>query len=134
MELRLKTTFIEGSAGIQTTVDNNGMRRITGIKLESGEMLECKYVIDASYEGELMIASGYVTYTFGRESQQQYNESLAGVTNSSIAQFKYPVNPYQSDNVTLLKWIQDRPDPRKILGAADENMPLDGLHISCMLV
>ena len=111
VELRLSTTFVEGSAGINTTVDSDGMRRITGIKLESGEWLECKYVIDASYEGELMIATGHVTYTFGRESQQQYNESFAGITNHSAGQFQYPVNPYQSDNATLLKWIQDRPDP-----------------------
>ena len=75
------------------------------------EWLECKYVIDASYEGELMIATGHVTYTFGRESQQQYNESFAGITNHSAGQFQYPVNPYQSDNATLLKWIQHRPDP-----------------------
>ena len=122
VELRLKTTFVEGSDGIQTTADSNDLRRITGIKLESGELLRSKYVIDASYEGELMRSSGYVTYTFGRESQQQYNESLGGVTNKSVGQFKYPVNPYHSDNITLLKWIQDQPDPRKRLGAADDNL------------
>ena len=122
VELRLNTTFVEGSAGINTSIDSDGMRRITGIKLESGKWLGCKYVVDASYEGELMIASGNVTYTFGRESQQQYNESLAGVTNSSDDQFQYPVNPYKSDNVTLLKWIQDGPDPRERFGAADKNV------------
>ena len=122
VELRLKTTFVEGRDGIQTTADSNDLRRITGIKLESGELLRSKYVIDASYEGELMRSSGYVTYTFGRESQQQYNESLGGVTNKSVGQFKYPVNPYHSDNITLLKWIQDQPDPRKRLGAADDNL------------
>ena len=122
VELRLNTTFVEGSAGINTTVDSHGMRRITAIKLESGEWLECQYVIDASYEGELMIATGYVSYTFGRESKQQYNESFAGITNGSAGQFKNPVNPYQSDNVTLLKWIQDRSDPRERIGAADDNL------------
>ena len=45
VELRLNTTFIEGSADINTTVDSHGMRRITAIKLESGEWLECQYVI-----------------------------------------------------------------------------------------
>ena len=88
VELRLNTTFVEGSDGVDTTVDSNdGMRRITGIKLESGELVGCKYVIDASYEGELMISTGHATYTFGRESQQQYNESFAGVTNHSAGQF-----------------------------------------------
>ena len=69
-----------------------------------------------------MIATGYVSYTFGRESKQQYNESFAGITNGSAGQFKHPVNPYQSDNVTFLKWIQDRSDPRERIGAADDNL------------
>lgn len=37
--------------------------------------------VDASYEGDLMVASG-VSYTFGRESKDQYNEPSAGVKDS----------------------------------------------------
>ena len=125
VELRLNTTFVEGLAGVRTSVDEYGLRRVTGIKLESGELLQSKYVIDASYEGELMIATGYVSYTFGRESSETYNESFAGITSDSLSQFRYPINPYYDStggNKTFLKWIQDRPDPRKMVGQADDNL------------
>ena len=125
VELRLNTTFIEGCAGVRTSVDKYGLRRVTGIKLESGELLQSKYVIDASYEGELMIATGYVSYTFGRESSDTYNESFAGITSGSRGQFHYPINPYYDStdgNKRLLKWIQDRPDPREMVGQADDNL------------
>ena len=108
VELRRNTTFVEGSDGIFTTVDSSGLRRISAIKLESGEVLEGKYFIDASYEGEVMIASGHVSYTFGRESQSQYNESLAGVTNGSIGQFDVPMYVDGSSTCiafTMLRWV-----------------------------
>eukprot|EP00051_Salpingoeca_urceolata_P031355 m.11319 g.11319 ORF g.11319 m.11319 type:complete len:647 (-) comp3972_c0_seq1:78-2018(-) len=34
--------------------------------------------IDASYDGDLMVAAGDIDYTWGRESNTTYNESLAG--------------------------------------------------------
>jgi len=37
--------------------------------------------VDASYEGDLMMASG-AKYTFGRESKVQYDEPSAGVKDS----------------------------------------------------
>lgn len=129
VELRLNTTFVEGSAGVRTTVDVSGLRRISGIQLESGEWLECKYVIDASYEGEVMTSSGYVTYTFGRESLQLYNESLGGISKGSIGQFESRIYPYYelgrnslTKNATLLRWIQDGPDPRNRMGQPDDNL------------
>lgn len=127
VELRLNTTFVEGPAGVRTSVDEYGLRRVTGIVLESGQLLQCKYVIDASYEGELMIATGYVSYTFGRESNETYNESYAGVTSSSVSQFHYHIDPYyesvgSTGSKTLLKWIQSGPDPRDMVGQGDENL------------
>jgi hypothetical protein len=41
--------------------------------------------IDASYDGEVMVAVGDVEYTAGRESIRQYNESLAGARAPSWA-------------------------------------------------
>ena len=35
--------------------------------------------IDASYDGDIMVAAGDVDYTWGREATSTYNESLAGV-------------------------------------------------------
>ncbi len=51
---------------------------IHAIQMESGQVYTSKMFIDATYEGDLMAASG-VTYTVGRESSKQYGESLNGV-------------------------------------------------------
>ncbi len=52
--------------------------RITAIKIENGDSYTATIFIDSSYEGDLMVESG-VTWTYGRESSEQYGESLAGV-------------------------------------------------------
>ncbi len=52
--------------------------RIRAIRLEDGRSIEADMFIDSSYEGDLMAAAG-VTCIVGRESQSQYNESLAGI-------------------------------------------------------
>ena len=122
VELRLNTTFIEGSNGVNTETDSKGLRRITEIKLESGDILNPRYVIDASYEGELMAATGHVTYTFGREGKELYNESLGGVTSGSIGQFDLPINPYYNSTGKLLKWVSNYSDPRTRLGKPDDNV------------
>ncbi|MDD3780567.1 MAG: FAD-dependent oxidoreductase [Proteiniphilum sp.] len=51
---------------------------ITHLKMESGEIYKGKMFIDATYEGDLMAASG-VSYTIGRESNKLYGETLNGV-------------------------------------------------------
>lgn len=51
---------------------------IRSILLANGLVVSGRIFIDASYEGDLM-AKAHVSSTFGRESGQQYGESLAGV-------------------------------------------------------
>jgi len=51
---------------------------ITSLSASNGTMYAAKEFIDASYEGDLM-AAAKVSYTVGRESTTQYNESIAGV-------------------------------------------------------
>ena len=51
---------------------------IKSITLSDGTEVAAKVFIDASYEGDLMAMSG-VSYTFGRESKEQYGEEAAGV-------------------------------------------------------
>ncbi len=126
VELRLSTNTLEGAAGVHTKL-KNGLRRITHITLETGETLKAAYFIDASYEGELMLATEHVEYTFGRESRDKYNESMAGVTNSSLAQFNVPVKAYtpvsgSKEGVQLIKYVQDGADPQYVLGSADDNL------------
>ncbi len=64
-----------------------------------------KVFIDSTYEGDLMRASG-AQWTFGREARDKYNESLAGVTNKSMANFNVKV-PATWPNGSLLKWVDD---------------------------
>lgn len=52
--------------------------RIASIRMEKGNMYQAKVFIDTTYEGDLMAAAG-VRFTFGRESNSKYGESLAGV-------------------------------------------------------
>ena len=60
--------------------------KIVSIQMESGQIYQSKIFIDATYEGDLMAASG-VSYIVGRESNSQYGESLNGVqaNNMSLA-------------------------------------------------
>ena len=65
----------------------NGVKKngttITQIEMENGDVYKGKMFIDATYEGDLMAAAG-VSYTFGRESVDQYGESLNGVQANNI--------------------------------------------------
>ncbi|MGI9551925.1 MAG: FAD-dependent oxidoreductase [Aurantibacter sp.] len=53
-------------------------RKIQSIEMESGTIFSGKVFIDATYEGDLLASAG-VTYTYGRESNEQYGETLNGV-------------------------------------------------------
>eukprot|EP01079_Euglenida_sp_SAG-EU17-18_P006035 gene6035-5904_t len=124
VDLHLNTSIVEGPAGVR--LDGT---RITALQLEAtagGAGLgwrTCAYVIDASYEGDVLVAAG-ASYTFGREALSQYNESLGGVTGGSINQFGVPVNPFvdPADPRQLLPWVSGGADPSTRLGAADDNL------------
>ncbi len=75
-------------------VTKNGPR-IVSITMESGKTFAGKMFIDATYEGDLMAEAG-VSYAVGRESNEQYGETLNGVqTGHAIYhQFVKPVDPY----------------------------------------
>lgn len=52
--------------------------RLTQITMADGTIFRAQEFIDTTYEGDLMAAAG-VTFTWGREGTNVYNESLAGV-------------------------------------------------------
>ena len=52
-------------------------RKIVKIAMESGREFTAKVFIDASYEGDVMAKAG-VSYIVGRESNEQYGETLNG--------------------------------------------------------
>ena len=70
--------------------------RITEISMESGLKFYGKMFIDATYEGDLMAQSG-VSYTVGRESNAQYQETLNGVQKKLGKYHQFPdgVDPYK---------------------------------------
>lgn len=67
--------------------------RIQRLILENGESVSGTTFIDASYEGDLMAKAG-VTYTYGRESRDQYQESLAGIR---FTEKPVKASPYDDD-------------------------------------
>lgn len=64
--------------------------KIHSIKMLSGEVYYGKVFIDASYEGDLMAAAD-VSFTVGRESNNQYNEFFNGIRTANAHQNQLPV-------------------------------------------
>ncbi|KAL6057338.1 Xanthan lyase [Balamuthia mandrillaris] len=109
----------EGPAGVQVV----GGRRISRLHTVDGRSFALSrnaVVVDASYEGEVMMGAG-VSYTWGREARTTYNESYGGIIGSSAAQFKLAVDA-QWANGTLLHYVTKGPDPRTHIGQADRNV------------
>jgi len=74
---------------------------IREITTENGSRFAAKVFADATYEGDLM-AQAKVSYTFGRESSAQYNESLGGVRDRTpLHQFLVDVNALGPDGKPL---------------------------------
>lgn len=57
--------------------------KISSIEMQSGRTFTGDVFIDATYEGDLMATAG-VSYTRGRESNEQYGETLNGVQANRI--------------------------------------------------
>lgn len=94
---------------------NSGVKKtgktISEITMLNGESYKGRMFIDATYEGDLMAASG-VSYTFGRESNEQYNESLNGVQANDISLSLKGEISYNGANHNFVK----RVDPYVVKG------------------
>lgn len=95
--------------------------RIASIQAENGTRFHASQFIDASYEGDLMAASG-VHYTWGRESRAHYGESKAGVLpcQRPTHQFNVKVSPYAADG-SLLPGVYR--GPMGAYGDGDKKIP-----------
>ncbi|MCG8601376.1 MAG: FAD-dependent oxidoreductase [Verrucomicrobiales bacterium] len=98
--------------------------KIVSITMESGREFKGKMFIDATYEGDLFAAAG-VTYTVGRESVDQYGESLNGVQTKMARHHNFVrgVDPYVTKgnpDSGLLPFID--PDGPGVEGAADHRV------------
>ena len=103
--------------------EKNGVRRegarVVEITTESGKRYQAKVFADCSYEGDLM-AQAKVSYTYGRESVQQYGESLAGIREHTPShQFAVDI-PARDEKGNLLPEISAA--PRGEAGAADQRI------------
>jgi hypothetical protein len=93
--------------------------RVASILMENGERYTAKVFADAGYEGDLM-AAAHVSYTWGRESQAQYGESLAGVRGETPKhQFLVDISPYGADGKLLPEISPSPPGPP---GSADRKV------------
>lgn len=80
-ERNIKLVYNERLNRSNGVLKKNG--KIQSIEMESGKVFSGKVFIDATYEGDLLASSG-VTYTYGRESNEQYGETLNGVQANMI--------------------------------------------------
>jgi len=88
-------------------------KKIETITLENSERpktepllkIKAKQFIDCTYEGDLMAKSG-VSYFVGRESNEEYEETLNGVQMSVMHQFPDGVDPYiiEGNSASGLCW------------------------------
>lgn len=95
---------------------------ITAVTAENGARFPAQVFIDASYEGDLM-AQSKVSFTWGREGWEEFNETLAGVVGpadtSAGHRFLFPVSAYD-EHGKLLPEISA--EPRGEVGAGDRKI------------
>ncbi len=99
----------------------NGTRIVQVMTAEDRRTWKASVWIDGSYEGDLVRFSK-ASYTWGRESREQYNESLAGVRPyEKFANFlpDHPVNA-TLDNGTLAPYVSS--EKLGAVGSGDLNM------------
>jgi hypothetical protein len=92
---------------------------VSQLVMENGAVFRGRVFVDASYEGDVM-AQAKVSYTWGREAQSHYGESLAGVREHTPKhQFTVWVSAYDAQG-KLLPEVQSGPkgDP----GAGDRKV------------
>ncbi len=91
--------------------------KISAISMLSGETYYGNVFIDATYEGDLMAAGG-VSYTVGRESNTQYEESLNGIQANKVSKTLSNTN---SNNSIYHNFI-DGVDPYIIKGDSSSGL------------
>ena len=85
-------------------VEKDGTR-IIKLRVQGDESYRANVYIDASYEGDLMAEAG-VSYAIGRESADQYGESIAGVR---YLDDKVTISPFDDDGKLLFGVMPGKP-------------------------
>jgi len=86
---RLKDVKTAGGWIKQIVVENSDKPQKS-----TDRIIRAKMFIDATYEGDLMARSG-VSYTIGRESNEQYGETYNGIRLSLFHQLPEGIDPYR---------------------------------------
>lgn len=114
----LNTCLKEG----KNTVKKSGAT-IQEIETFDGRKFTAKVFIDATLEGDLLAAAS-ISYTWGRESNAQYNETKNGIRGETThAQFQVNVDPYIIPGNTasgLIPTVLD--EPLGIPGESDKSV------------
>ncbi len=93
--------------------------KVEQIITEDGSIFSAAIFVDSSYEGDLMAQAG-VTWTYGREADNQYGESLAGVRGRTpLHQFLVDIVPKGPDGRLLPEVYAGTPGPA---GSADKKV------------
>ncbi len=102
--------------------------RLTALTMENGAVFAGRIFADATYEGDLMAQAG-VGYTWGREGEGEYGESLAGVRDRTPKhQFQVQISPYDGKGRLLPEISPERKAPA---GSADRKVQAYNFRV-CM--
>lgn len=94
--------------------------RIISVDTRNVTDLHAKVFVDASYEGDLLALAG-VSYTYGREANTTWNESLAGKRKGSHShQFNVAIDPFDEKG-DLLPFLS-LPDSSAAPGSGDSRI------------
>lgn len=99
-------------------------KRITAVIFENADrpdrstdvIVKAKMFIDCGYEGDLMARAG-ISYTVGREANQDYNETINGVQLMHGHQFPDGIDPYKTPG---------KPESGLLWGISKETLPPNG--------
>lgn len=105
--------------------------RIHSIEMENGSKYFGKMFIDATYEGDLMASAG-VSYSVGRESNNEYGETLNGVQANKISRtLKWTVskNAYYHNFIDFVDpyIVKDNPQSGLLPYVSNEAPGVDGM-------
>ena len=120
-DANVKTVKLDCRLLSATRAQAGGVSRVGSISLLcEPKPITATVFIDASYDGEIMVAVGDVEYTAGREAISKYNESLAGARAPGWTGVGGPqhINALKDDG-TLLKYVANVSE-LKAPGTADD--------------
>jgi hypothetical protein len=104
---RLKEVEVEDGWIVSIVVENS-----ESPDHQTDRKVRAKMFIDATYEGDLMAKAG-VSYTYGRESNEEYGETYNGVQPSLYHQLPDGVDPYK---------VRGKPESGLVWGISGDRM------------